>query len=191
LQQSDSLSVNFPSQSNLNVTSVKPLHIPCPQSLPLPVLFASITADDNSRNEFISNDLNEFMTPPSSFATLPTSQNASDASSSQITPSTTSSAQNINILPQNRSPNYYSLYNILSKYIKSAKSLETAIAKIESLPSNGFFLFNEIVNSITLASRPDAQAKKRILDELQESQIFIVTELKRMSFKIERGNNFK
>jgi len=191
VQQSDLLSVNFPSQSNLNVTSVKPLHIPCPQSLPLPVLFASITADDNSRNEFISNGLNGFTNTPSSLVTLHTNQNLPSVSSSRIKPATTTSSQNNNILPQNRGPNYYPLYNILSKYIASAKSLDNAIAKINSIPSGEAILFSDIINSLTVTSRPDAQARKKIIEEFMESGIIKVTELKRMSIKLERGTNFQ
>ena len=154
--------------------------------------FSSDYIDYSSQNEIISNNLlKECITSPPALATLAASQNNQSVSVARILPVHAITTQNINILPQNRSLNYYALYNILSKHIKSAKSLDNAISKIEFIPSDGAILFSDIINSLTVTSRPDAKARKIIIEEFRESGIVKVTELKRLSIKLERGTNFQ
>ena len=92
---------------------------------------------------------------------------------------------------QTERPNYNSLFAILSKYFTSASSLAVIISKIESLSIVGSLQFNDLITSITPSARPNQEVRLQIIRELRESGIVTFTEIRKNSFKLQKGPNFQ
>ena len=80
---------------------------------------------------------------------------------------------------------------IMSRYKTSIKSINLLFSKIQSLPTNGFILLNNLLKSVNASNRPVALERAQMIEELLEAGIIIISKgVNKNSIKVQKGPSF-
>jgi len=110
-------------------------------------------------------------------------------STSELIEQTTVTSERDLLIPIS-GPNTEAVYEIVSKYINSPKQIRKVVESLESIPLNESVTANEIMKIVSSHSRPSANLRDQMIQELSDANLFYSTAHRKKYLLLTKGSRY-